>query len=120
MSSSTSTAAPSLRSSAASTARQTSSPMRPFAPRTPTTSGRSGNGRGEAVTSAVIERSNRCERERSVENVCGNRAHVVQRDCLDVCKHLVDTKQLALHELALAESAHPRAGVLQPENERAA
>src|SRR4051812_24556755 len=120
MSSSTSTAAPSLRSSAAPTARQTSSPMRPFAPRTPTTSGWSGNGRGEAVTSAVIERSDGCQRERSVEDVGGHRAHVVQRHGFDVGEHLVDAQQLALHELALAEPAHPRAGVLQSENQRTA
>src|SRR3954471_16173998 len=99
MSSSTSTAAPSLRSSAASIARQTSSPMRPFAPRTPTTSGWSGNGRGETVTSAVIERADGCQRQRSVENVGGHRAHVVQRHGFDMCEHLVNTEQLALHEL---------------------
>src|SRR4051812_11674285 len=119
MSSSTSTSATSVRSSAASTARQTSDPIRPREPMTPTGIALSGNGRSDGVASLVVERPDSSESARTGEHVGGDRADVVERHSFDVLEHFVDPEQLSLHELALAEPAHARAGVLQSEHERA-
>src|SRR4051794_6775178 len=117
MSSPTSTAAESRRSRASSTARQTSEPIRPFAPRTPTAIGWSGNGRGKRLLGPVVERTDCRQRERPLEDVGRDGPHVVEGHRLDVAKDLVDTEQLALHQLALAEPAHPRTGVFQAEHQ---
>src|SRR6059058_378937 len=99
MSSPTSTAATSRRPDASSTARQTSAPIRPFAPRTPTAIGSSGNGRGEGLLRAVVERADRRQGEWRVEDARSHRTDVVEADVLDALQDLVDTEELALHEL---------------------
>src|SRR5918992_4070281 len=116
-----STAATSSISSAASTAPQTSAPTRPRAPSTPTLI-TSSSGRGDSLEGelAVFEGADDGEGHGLGEDVAGHGLNVVRRYRVDLGEHIVDRQQLFVHQLALADAAHPRPGVLEPEDHGAA
>ena len=107
------------------------SPIRPWAPSTPTlimrspsslppsgligcprSSGGARSGRSSSngpTTASAFGRA---------EDVRGNLAHVIVGDGLDRREDLVDRLQGRVHQLGLAEPAHPGGRVLQPEHDR--
>src|SRR4051812_38104312 len=119
-SSSASTAATRSMSSADSTARQTSLPMRPRAPSTPTRMVMAptlGDAGGEHAV--VVVRTDHGKCRRAAQLVEREHLHVVDGHRVDVAQDLVDGHQLAIDELGLSEPAHPRPGVLETEHETA-
>src|SRR5690606_14390156 len=118
-------AATSSMSSAASTARTASDPMRPLAPRTATrsllmfvASLREGSGDGVVQPGRllVLERADDRQGGPSSQDVAGDGADVVRGDRGYPGEHVVDRHLLAPAQLALADTVHQRAGVLQAED----
>src|SRR4051812_31194913 len=123
------------RPSAFSTALQTSMPIRPRAPSTPTRIGSSSVTRtnysaagprpGPGPRSHPRPPRSRPQPPRSVaadegqvagraEHLVGDRRNVLDGDALDAPQQLVDVQQIAEEQLALGQPGHPRSGVLQP------
>src|SRR5699024_585510 len=123
--------ATSSRSGASSTARQAAAPIRPEAPRTATRMGRDGvvvmrsprgDGRGRGGRGAGRRSARRADLDPGAEGAGetgGERRDVVDADRADARQGLVDAGVAAVDELDGAQSAHPGAGVLEPEGEGA-
>ena len=135
----------SSRSSAASTARHTSAPIRPRAPSTPTRIGSALVSHvaqpipigtvpaGSPLTDRYAAQATRRSAQKSWSPNGPTTASDIGRPSssaatsrtsagghrVDPGEQLVHRQQLAVEQLALAQPAHPRAGVLQAEHERA-
>src|SRR5215211_5019666 len=116
-------------SGAASTVRHTSDPIRPRAPSTPTRIGWAATAvwlvvgsvmryrLGEVLREVmVVEGPDDAQRHRLAQQLGGYRTDVVHGDRVDLGEQLVDLEHVTVEQLALADPAHPGAGVLQPEH----
>src|SRR6516165_11425351 len=104
-------AATSVRSGACCTARQTSWPMRPPAPTTPTltmgprlSGGHGGQVRLEGV---LVEGAHRAHRAWCLRHQGRDVEHLRAVDALNSREHLVDGEDLAVEEQRGTDAAHP-------------
>src|ERR1022692_388222 len=133
-----STVATTSRSPAAATAWQTSDPIRPLAPSTPTlimpsapclsaqclsaqcrsAQCRSTQSLGER--GVIVVRADHGEHLGPGEHLRGDATHVIVSHRLDRGEDLVDWLKPRVGQLGLAEAAHPRRGVFEAEHDRPA
>src|SRR6266498_141257 len=114
-----STAATRTHSGSSTTALQTSRPIRPYAPMTPTRI-TAKMLRDELREVPLARRPHDRKSPRvGAERFLSHSLHVLEGHRVDPDDHLVGGKDLAVAQLALAEPRHPAGRVLQPEHEAA-